>query len=338
MRSSATALAYTRTLDAKPNADSIVKPGELVDIVEMMPLTLNDRRIYNLLVAHAWDEIDQPKKHVIPKRDLQLSDHKGTDRLGDSINRLMSTIVKVRVLQGGVWVTQKVQLLGSNMEPESSDGMVSYEFPSDLRKIIMESTIFARLHRKIMLDLSSKYSLALYEMIQKRGNLNRTFEEISLEDLRGFLGVPKDKLTSWINLKNKALTPAIAEVSALSHFTVSYVPIKGGARQFTGVRLSWQPKPLDDVKQLEHSLDYMKPGRRGRQAGSDKPKVDPVPTLELFIRADTLEKAKRICPGYDVYFIEREWQRWASSKSERPNNSDAAFLAFCKRYVERNPL
>jgi hypothetical protein len=37
------------------------------------------------------------------------------------------------------------------------------------REIIRESRVFARLHRQIMLALSSKYSLAYYEMIQKRG-------------------------------------------------------------------------------------------------------------------------------------------------------------------------
>ncbi len=36
---------FQKTLDAKPNDHSIVKPGELVDIVEMTPLTLSDRRM-----------------------------------------------------------------------------------------------------------------------------------------------------------------------------------------------------------------------------------------------------------------------------------------------------
>jgi hypothetical protein len=42
-----------RTLDARPSAESLVKPGELVDVVEVTPLTLADRRIYNLLLENA---------------------------------------------------------------------------------------------------------------------------------------------------------------------------------------------------------------------------------------------------------------------------------------------
>ena len=60
---------------------SVVKPGELVDIVEMSPLTLADRRIYNLLLANAWDKLAEPVQHMISKRELQGTLHKGTDRL-----------------------------------------------------------------------------------------------------------------------------------------------------------------------------------------------------------------------------------------------------------------
>src|SRR3546814_14642738 len=42
------------------NYGAIVKPGELVDIVELSPLTLADRRIYNLLISNGWERIGAP--------------------------------------------------------------------------------------------------------------------------------------------------------------------------------------------------------------------------------------------------------------------------------------
>src|SRR3546814_14230980 len=42
------------------NYGEIVKPGALVDIVELYPLTLADRRIYNPLIANAWERITEP--------------------------------------------------------------------------------------------------------------------------------------------------------------------------------------------------------------------------------------------------------------------------------------
>ena len=47
-----------RTVEARPNAQTLVKPGELVDLVEVTPLTLADRRIYNQLLENAWDAIE----------------------------------------------------------------------------------------------------------------------------------------------------------------------------------------------------------------------------------------------------------------------------------------
>src|SRR5271156_3347230 len=110
MESRQTGQKFQRTLDAKPNDVSIVKPGELVDIVEMSPLTLTDRRIYNLLLANAWEGIVEPIQHTIPERELQNTLHKGTARLEASIQRLMSAIVLLRVQERGGWVTKRVQL------------------------------------------------------------------------------------------------------------------------------------------------------------------------------------------------------------------------------------
>ena len=180
-----------RTIEARPNAESLVKPGELVDLVEVTPLTLADRRIYNQLLENAWDAIDKPVTHVIAKADLRGS-HNSNDRVGESIERLMSSIVKVRVTRDGEEAIERVQLLGGNIETTRRDGLLEYEIPQRLRRIIKDSTVFARLQREVMFALSSKYALTLYEMIQKRGNLRyRSSERFSLEDLRGILGVAK---------------------------------------------------------------------------------------------------------------------------------------------------
>jgi nucleoside diphosphate kinase len=331
---------YQRTLDAKPNDVSIVKPGELVDIVEMSPLTLSDRRVYNLLLANAWDKIADPVQHMIPKRELQNTLHKGADRLDDSIKRLMSAIVQMRVLEGKEWVTKRVQLLGGNVVPDADDGFFRYDFQPLMRDVIRESRVFARLHKQIMFALSSKYSLALYEMIQKRGNMNRTSEEISINEFRSFLGVPAGKLNSWINFKNFAITPAVNEVTLMSDFIVAVEPVKGKGKQFVAIRLGWQRKDLPEIRKVERELSFSKVGRKPRLNGTvetvdfdfEKPH-----TSSLVLLPDTFDKVRRACPGYDVYGLEAEWRQWAATKPA-PNNADAAFIAFCKKYAQEHPL
>jgi hypothetical protein len=78
-----------RTVEVEPDEFSLIKPGELIDVVELSPLTLQDRRIYNLLILNAWGSITEPKEHCIHKRELRGS-HNVNDRVGESLLRLMA--------------------------------------------------------------------------------------------------------------------------------------------------------------------------------------------------------------------------------------------------------
>jgi plasmid replication initiation protein len=74
-------------------------------------------------------------------------------------------------------------------------------------------------------------------------------------------------------------------------------------------------------------LPEPKPLAPARRAGAAELQVDP----------ETLTRAGGMFPGYDKYFILKEWQRWAKDK-EAPRHPDAAFLAFFTTYARNNPL
>ena len=327
-----------RTLEAKPTENSLIKPGELVDLVEMTPLTLNDRRIYNQLLAHAWERIQEPIEHVIAKRDLRGS-HNANDRLGDSIERLMAAIVKVRVVRGGERAVERVQLLGSNTEHESPDGLLRYEFPARLRAIITESTIFARLQKEVMFALSSKYALALYEMVQKRGNMAvKSQEDFEIGEFRELLGVPRGKLPLWGNLYQRALCPALREVNALSDFSVELDPLKTG-RRVSGVRLRWTRKEQADAGEALAELRRPKVGRRARLTGTVETVAFGGAAAGIHgLQSATYAEARRRFPGYDVAFVEGEWRAWMAEQEKPPEHVDRAFLGFFARYAARHPL
>jgi hypothetical protein len=75
--------------DPNDPTGSMIKPAELVDVVEMTPLTLVDRRTYNMLLAFAWDRIDEDVEHAIPKAVLRGT-HEGFGAwiLSNKINSL----------------------------------------------------------------------------------------------------------------------------------------------------------------------------------------------------------------------------------------------------------
>jgi hypothetical protein len=132
-----------RTIDVEPDEYSLIKPGELVDIVELSPLTLQDRRIYNLLILNAWDSITEPKEHCIHKRELRGTHHT-SERVGESVERLMGAIARVQIVRDGKPATRRVQLLAPTDEMNDGEGLLYYSFHAGLRAIIKQSSQYCK--------------------------------------------------------------------------------------------------------------------------------------------------------------------------------------------------
>jgi hypothetical protein len=269
-------------LDPNDPTGSMVKPAELVDVVELTPLTLVDRRSYNLLIAHAWDRIDEDVEHAIPKAVLRGT-HKGNERLSDTIQRLMAGQVEVRIIRDGKRYLQSIHLLATVARPEDEDedGNVYYRFPAELREIIRRSDIFARLQTEVMFCFTSKYALALYEMVQKRGNLkHKHVEEFTPDEFRGLLGVPKGKLLEFDGLRRKALIPAVAEVNAFSPFMVQLDAVRHG-RKVLKLRLIWFAKDEQGLKAAYCEVQRHKAGRKARVSGRAEVIAGPAKAVEF---------------------------------------------------------
>ncbi|MER3355834.1 MAG: hypothetical protein RLQ73_17935, partial [Hoeflea sp. D1-CHI-28] len=58
------------------------------------------------------------------------------------------------------------------------------------------------------------------------------------------------------------------------------------------------------------------------------------------LRPDTLEAARLVAPGWDIYVIEMEWREWVVGLLEQgmepPRNADNAFIGFCKKWAARH--
>lgn len=50
------------------------------------------------------------------------------------------------------------------------------------------------------------------------------------------------------------------------------------------------------------------------------------------LKTQTYEQARELAPDWDIYAIEQQWRDWLT---EPPRNADAAFLGFCRKWVER---
>jgi len=322
-----------KTIEVKPTKHTMVKAGELVDVVEVTPLTLTDRKIYNLLIDNAKQNIAKPVEHVIDKDRLRQS-RRGNEQVDDSILRLMGAIVQIRTERDGESATIRVPLLGRNIEHDRKNGQFYYTFDPVLREVLLNSSVFARLKMNVMLSFTGKYGLALYEMVEKRVNLRKKEEIISIAQFRNLLGVPKGKLTTWHNLKTRAIDPAVAEVNQLAtDFRVEITGIKTG-RSFNEIRLQWWRTSPDGEEAAIKELDQPKLGRKARREGTVEDVYIYEEKLEHLLSDRALEQAREILLQGDKRLgLQTAIAQWedAFRYKDKPTNPNGAFIAFCKK-------
>jgi len=264
-----------KTIAQRYNLDGIVKAGEMIEVRQSSLLTLHDRRILNLLIKHAGEHIADDREHVIPMRHLRSPHHKGGERVRDSIERLMTTLVLVPTKDSkGRKATRRAALLSDTTTSDDEDnpqGEARYSFSPAMRDILRQSQYWGRIKPHVMFAFSTKYALALYEALCLRRNLSRTNEVLSVDELREVLGVAPDKLKGFPQFKQSALGPAVAEINALSDFNLMVEPMRQGGQQrgsLTGFRLCWELKELEEWEKVLAELGRSKIGRKERINGT----------------------------------------------------------------------
>ena len=245
----------------------MLKPKELIDVKGSGPLTLADRRVYNLLIEGAWgkDLATAGHRFEISTGDLRDATDDNS-RLKESLDRLMGTRCLVIYEDGG---ELRVPLLSSNyLETNKvNKGTLKYTFPPELATLLKDSTIFAKLDLQVMKSFKSKYAYSLYEHTARRARQKYKFtEELGLDDLREILGVEAGKLDAYKNLNKYAIQPALIEVNGLTPYDVSIVPKKTG-RKVTGFLMGWNNKDEDNLKLAYAELGRHSTGRKARLTG-----------------------------------------------------------------------
>jgi hypothetical protein len=260
-----------KTIDQKPNGDEFAKARELIEIRGTGGLSLQDRRVINVLYANAGHQLCDEVNHVIGIAELRGT-HKGGERVKDSILRLMKTVVEVPAKDSkGRPATKLVQILSDTTLSDDDDnpaGQVVYSFSKGMREIIKDSTLWGRVRSAVIFAFTSKYSLALYELVAARINLKHVWqEEFSVEDFRALLGVPNGKLERIPNLLQRVIQPAVLEVSKMAGFGVKIEPIRKGGQLrglVTRFRVSWWRKDIPELQAAYRELNQPKVGRMAR--------------------------------------------------------------------------
>jgi hypothetical protein len=318
-----------KTKDIRPRQGEMIKPGEIIGI-GLEGWSLADRRTWNLLLMHAWgdDRLEDPNADFTISLHELRGLHDSNDRVRASLEKLQTTLVSARMPDGK---RRTVQMLGGTDidDDERTDGVLTYDFHRKLVPLLRRSEIYARMEVKILSAFTSKYSLALYEAISARINLHKSTEDISIDTLRQWFGVERDKLTEWYDLNRKAVQPALQEVNGLAPYMVTIEPIKRG-RKVDRVRVTWSKKaPFSPAERnAVQEANRHSAGRVARLKGT----VEHVaaPALSESDIQKGYEAAAAIC-RIDKQAAYTEWRGIVAGLPVAPQNPVGHFIEFCRK-------
>lgn len=256
-----------KSLDVKPNSGEMIKPRELIEIRKSGSLTLDDRRVFNLLIQNAWGENlgDANHAHVIKTADLQIT-YNNNSQIRSCLKRLRNTEVTI-VKQNGDYID--IPLISTTkVNTTKNHGTVTYFIAPYMSEVINNSQVFAILETEVMFAFGSKYALSLYENLCRRVNLKHVHTEyLSIEDMRNILSVEDGKLIPMKNLNRIAIEPAMKEVNALAPFSVNIVPDYRG-KKIVGFSMGWYQKSMTEKQQAFAEIKRPKVGRKARINGT----------------------------------------------------------------------
>src|SRR5579863_3340499 len=271
------------TVQQKTNHEGFPKPGELIEMTGTHALEASDRAILNLLYQHAHDSgrlLESGAEWEIPLSVIRqsYSKHESSDRLRDSLNRLMSVkvnVVYVAEMRGGgpgledrVVITGLFDFFDVSAKELTKRATLRYGLPRKLAPILETSGRWGRIKAEIVCSMTSKYAIALYELLQLRANMERSVETFPIDRFRELLGVPPGTYARGDNFQRKVLDPAVLEVNGLSDMSLQIELERPHSRApIQAVTLGWWRKSGEEFRAAMQERGRSKVGRMARLRG-----------------------------------------------------------------------
>lgn len=264
------------TIKQQSNFNGFPKAAELIEIEGAHALEASDRALMNSLLQHAHDsgrltEADAEWEISFAHLRQSQSRHGSNDRIKESIRRIRRVEVKIAYTTA----SGEARVLESNLlnftdtsEEDSPIATVQFGIPKRLRQILARSNRWGRIRCEIAYAMTSKYAIALYEMICLRSNLDRSIETIDIAKFRELLGVPPGAYDRTDNFMRFVIEPARLEVNGLSDNQVEIEMVRKHPRAAAhAVMISWRRKSGEEFRAATQERGRSKVGRMARLRG-----------------------------------------------------------------------
>jgi hypothetical protein len=319
--------------DAAPA--TVPLPNDVIITKVEGPYTERDRKLWAFLVAAVWDDLDTTRIHEMRVAKInaifeQLGGDTSSGWIWDSARRLSRTIVEWTEGADGSRIKAEgiSNMMNARVSKEArATGWLRFEIPALLGEVIKNPCRFSRLRLHFMIGLSGKYAVTLYMLLESVANMNTPVLDAALPQLRQWLKVPEGKLNRWVDIKRRAIEPALKQINdnpEAAGFTVTMEEIK-------------ESRAVERVRFIVTKTEARLTEEKTYHPTPEKPALPAAPSASsgaYVLPTTAYEQARKVAPNWDIYELERQWLVWMKGKPT-PKNPSGAFVNFCKAKAKR---
>ena len=271
------------TFKQQSNYEGFPKAAELIEIEGAHALEASDRAMFNQLLQTAHDsgrltEPDAEWEISLAGLRRASTKHESNDRIRASLRRLRRTEVRVTYVSPRTRLsrTKETQLLEftDTDDSDSPSATVQFGIPKRLRIVLARANRWGRIRCEIAYAMSTKYAIALHEMICLRANLERCVETINMGKFCKLLGVPPGAYDRADNFMRNVIAPALVEVNGLSDLGGEIEMVRKHSRAPAhAVAITWWRKQPDEFRAAMLERSRPRVGRMARLKGQVEPVV-----------------------------------------------------------------
>ena len=187
-------------------------------------ITHLQRRVWNVLLANAYDELPNRDIHRVSVAELAKSlgfNSHNEDYLKETLEALVDCIVKWNLLGKDKKERWGVAALLASAEIEN--GICTYSFAAHLRYKLYNPRIYTKLNLRLQNRFTSRYALILWEICFDYFDTARNQGEtpfIPLDTFKELMGIALDDYPTFKTLNQRVIKPAIKEINGLTNFFV----------------------------------------------------------------------------------------------------------------------
>jgi hypothetical protein len=205
-------------------------------------LSLLERKIVNVLLLNAFDDLLTKKRHTLPVGILCTMlgfDSKNHDALKRALLKVMSTPISFDLLHDG----GKTDWEASPLIAYASikNGLCSYEYSDWLAGKLANPDIYTLININVQRQFSGGYALALYENCLRFKRTGST-GWISVETWRRLLGADASMYDEFKHFSAEVIKKAVKEINQVSNIIVS-PEYKREARRVVQIRFLVEDNP-----------------------------------------------------------------------------------------------